>query len=780
MVIRNSLVTEFCAIAALLVTASVNETLALDTIQHCNAVQNKVGFIRSPLGTIGAWSTASGEIADIITRVPRIYPCVNSVVVRPPKEEWRASVTGDPSMLTINYLTNKPSGASTLTVTVSPHVTVLKTIFPAAAQRHYLVFDFASANVDNWARLGKWTERTITAIDARSLQATVGEPGKPKAYYRLRFSEPCLSSGTITDEGKVGDAAKTVTGVKPGMYAQFEAPMVTVAVAVSFRSLEQAGQFLDSEFTDFDAVQRSCHATWKRVLDRVEIEGPEPTTRMAYTALYTVYANIIDGTDGSCYSKYYPHPRSIASSAYWQFIGGYQSCCWDNIRATYPVLMLAYPEVMSDVVNTYLARYERDGCLDGDICLITCSLGHKNIRFSPLLIAQAFESGIEAPYARLYAALKDNFSNPGLTPESLSTVGHLVQSSAGGFACSRSLEYHTGFDALALLAKANHDPGAQERFARLSRGYTNLWDNTNLAFRVKDANGAWGPMEPRKMTWNPNPQGLFEGSTKDWMFAIPHDPYGLLGLPGQTNFVERVTDYCLTDAWFNDYQLHYPFLLYYAGAPNAAQKILRNTWIRLFEQSVMYEGVKPKPPHNGWQTHYTGNSGWLLCALLGLYPVPAPAGQFIISSPAITKATIHNGKRAITIRTKNNSESNIYIRSIQVDGKAYPSYMIPARRLASGATIDLEMGSDPAQGLGELYIASTDGFLSKAELLSETRLQFVVEPGARDAITRIYCQTKPAKVLVNGVPDTRCSYDESTKTVTVQSADRAAMEVLLR
>ncbi len=84
---------------------------ARDNVQYCNAVQNKVGFIRHPLGTIVAWSTSSGEAADVMTRVPRIYPCLDSVVVKPAKEDWRASITGDPSVLTIKYQATTPSGA---------------------------------------------------------------------------------------------------------------------------------------------------------------------------------------------------------------------------------------------------------------------------------------------------------------------------------------------------------------------------------------------------------------------------------------------------------------------------------------------------------------------------------------------------------------------------------------------------------------------------------------------------------------------------------------------
>jgi putative alpha-1,2-mannosidase len=203
-------------------------------------------------------------------------------------------------------------------------------------------------------------------------------------------------------------------------------------------------------------------------------------------------------------------------------------------------------------------------------------------------------------------------------------------------------------------------------------------------FRLKNADGTWGVINNSNNTWNPNPQGLFEGTSKDWMFAVPHDPYGLINLPGQEHFTELVIDYCMKDTWFNDYQYHYPFLLYYAGAPNKAQKIIRNAWVPMFEQGIMYEGVRPNPTRNGWQTHYTSNAGWLICSMLGLYPISAPAGQFIISSPSVKKAVIHHGRKDITVRAPNNSDKNIYLRSIKVDGKPSPRKLPAPPRLQYG------------------------------------------------------------------------------------------------
>jgi len=317
MLLLKSILPALTILAAIFPAIGTQFVFALDNTKYCNAVQNKVGLIRYPLGTIGISSTDSGEITNVMTLVPRVYPCLDSVVVRSRRDDWRDSISGDPSMLTVKYRADKPSGVTTAAITVTPHVSVFKVAFPEGAQNKYLVFDFSKYGVDDWAELYKWTQRTVTRIDNRTIQATIGKPGKVGAYYTIKFSKPCTGSGTFDASGVITDGAGSVTGTKLGMYARFDASTVTVAIAQSFTSMDEAKEFLASEYTDFNTAQQSCRQAWNRILNRIEIEGSENSKRMAYTSLYTMYANIIDGSKGSCYSKYYPRPRSLSSSAYW-------------------------------------------------------------------------------------------------------------------------------------------------------------------------------------------------------------------------------------------------------------------------------------------------------------------------------------------------------------------------------------------------------------------------------------------------------------------------------
>jgi putative alpha-1,2-mannosidase len=761
--------------------SGVQVTSAQSNLDYCNAVQNRVGLIRYPIGTIAATSVGAGEIADAMTLVPRIYPCVNEVVDRGSNNDWRASISGDPSLLKIKYQAGKPSGASSSEITVTPHLSVFKITFPEKTEKKYVVLDFSKYKMDNWATLYKWNERSVTWIDDKTIQATISEPGKKGVFYTLKFSQPCISSGIIDSTGIVKAGVERASGLKLAMYAQFDAASVTVSVSESFTSMDQTLEFLLKEPADFSSAYQQCKKAWENTINAVQMEGSENSKRMAYTALYSMLVNVISGSQGCAYLPYYPRPVSIASSAYWQFIGGFQSCAWDNYRTVYPFLMLGYPEMMKDVVNTYLARYKRDRCVDGNICLFTGPTGgHRNIRFNSVIAEEALQSGVKADISGLFLALKSNFSDDRFFPPTISTLGYATQPATGGKACSETLEWSTGLHALAMLAKANGDKEEMNRDYKLSNSYKNVWDKDSLLFRVKNVDGSWGIINNKSMTWDPNPQGLFEGTNKDWMFSVPHDPYGLINLPGQSRFVERVVDYCMNYTWFNDYQYHYPCFLYYADAANKAQKILRQAWVPMFNAGVIYEGVKPNPTRGGWNTHYTSNAGWLICCMSGLYPLASPAGQYLITSPSLTKTVIHNGKKSITVRAANNSDENIYIKQIKVDGKIYPCYMIPAGKLVSGVTIDLTMSYDPECRLGNLYISSTDGFVRNAELVSETRLKCKIEAAITNSTTKIYCASKPVKLTVNGKKLEILDFDQSSKILTIQSKEVALIDVFLK
>jgi hypothetical protein len=103
--------------------------------------------------------------------------------------------------------------------------------------------------------------------------------------------------------------------------------------------------------------------------------------------------------------------------------------------------------------------------------------------------------------------------------------------------------------------------------------------------------------------------------------------------------------------------------------------------------------------------------------------------------------------------------------------------VIPARRLVSGARIEIELCDDPAAAFGGLSVLSSDGFIQSARLVSDAHLRFNVAAAVSGATTLVRSPAKPSKVLCDSREETRWSYDESTRTVRIPSAETATIDV---
>src|ERR1039457_1821385 len=77
-----------------------------------------------------------------------------------------------------------------------------------------------------------------------------------------------------------------------------------------------------------------------------------------------------------------------------------------------------------------------------------------------------------------------------------------------------------------------------------------------------------------------------------------------------------------------------------------------------------------------------------LFTCMGFYPV-CPAGDFyVFGAPQIPKVVMQlsNGKR-LTTMAKNLSDKNIYVQSVRVNGKDWPTPFLPYREIKNGGTI---------------------------------------------------------------------------------------------
>jgi putative alpha-1,2-mannosidase len=726
-------------------------------------------FMRYPLGRIGLWSTPEGEIADSVTRGLLLYPTVDQVADKG-TADWRASISASPPQTSITYGGDVAARGSAVALTVTPDVSVYRYHFGHAAS--YEAVDLLMQEVEN--SNVTWSSSTFRYVDRRTAEVTLSNGGSQACYFYVKFSRPAAGHGTFTSHGVTGGAA-SITGDNAGGYLTF-APRtpVTVAVALSMTSMSVARQKFSSEFSGFDFARavRNLRNAWNEKLGQVDVQSASTVTaREIYTGLYTLYANIVDVTDNrSGYIPVAPSRRllTIGSSIWWERLGGYFRCSFDQGRNAYAFLTLLDPALMTDVLNTYLAQYDRDGYLKGNWDPYTPDAWSDQQWgfFSYFFLAAKLEGVTGVDYRAAETAIlhtmgmnatnmylvKTGYYRYGFVPANIGTVNYL----------SRGLEFSTQLQGLAHLGHVLGDNATYRTYDPWGRAYLKAWNPATMEFQARNTDGSWAPVDA----------GLFEGTNRNYAFDEPQDGLGLAGIYGDSAMSSKITSiYAAPGIWYNDYQLTQPYLAIAANGPSVAQNVIRNYFLPEFSSLDMWEQLP-----SGGSVYYTDNASAEVLANLGIYPIQSPGAQWILNSPAVNRAVIH-GRSDTIIRAPGNSPSTPYVSSVHVDGTAYPSHFISGETLAArGHTLTFAMASAPAR-IGPMYVTGTSGEVLSASTDNRTYLRFRNDPLGGTSQARVYATRSPAGVSVNGIalPRSNWSFDSGEHFIALNGLPAGAV-----
>ena len=95
-------------------------------------------------------------------------------------------------------------------------------------------------------------------------------------------------------------------------------------------------------------------------------------------------------------------------------------------------------------------------------------------------------------------------------------------------------------------------------------------------------------------------------------------------------------------------------------------------------------------------------SAWYVFSSLGFYPVFPASGTYAIGSPLFDKATINlEGGKKFIVESVSNSDKNIYIQSILLNGKKYEESYLQHADIMKGGTLKITMGSKPNYNYGK-------------------------------------------------------------------------------
>lgn len=535
-------------------------------------------------------------------------------------------------------------------------------------------------------------------------------------YFYAETDKPFDCAGTWKDDSLSSQSWQADTGRPTGAYLDFgsDAGTVTVKIAISYLSELKARENLRREIPhwDFDQVRRSLTDRWNEVLSRVEVDPS--TSDSLKTMLYTgLYHTMLMPTERTGENPLWNYPVPYYDDYY---------AIWDTYRTSMPLLTLIEPKRQSDMVNSLLNIYKRDGYLP-DARSGNCNGRTQGGSNAEIAIADAFVKGLDGIdwNLALEAMLRDANDAPGGKQEAEGRGG-LEQYNALGYiphgiprAGNRTVEYSYCDFAIAQVAEGLGRDDIRERFSRQASNWRNLWradyehEGVKGFIMPRDAEGHWldslqqGHSALIRPTYAYTPvtfEGpwytpwwdmfFYEASSWEYSLSVPHDIPALIEICGGTDAFERRLDTFFDKGFYNvnnEPSFLTPCLYHWLGKPWRSSERVREIISENFDSSAM--GL-PGNDDSG------AMSSWLAFHLIGLYP---NAGQdyYLINSPMIKSTTFHldNGKD-FTIEAKGLSDSNRYVEKATLDGEAYPHAYIRHADVVKGGRLVLTMGPAPS------------------------------------------------------------------------------------
>jgi predicted alpha-1,2-mannosidase len=500
---------------------------------------------------------------------------------------------------------------------------------------------------------------------------------------------------------------------------------IQVRVASSFISPAQAELNLRREIgsKQFDQQKEECRAEWNKQMGRIMIEGgSEDQIRTFYSCLYRMllfprqFHEINEKNQVVHYSPY----NGKVLPGYMFTDNGF----WDTFRAVFPFFTLMYPDMSSRIMEGLANTYRESGWLPE-----WASPGHRDCMIgsnSASLITDAYIKGIRGyDIDTLYQAIIKNTFGPGpvssvgrLGADYYNTLGYVPYDVGINENAARTLEYaYADFCISRLGAKLKRSGADIDLYSKRAMNYKNVFDRGRKLMRGRNKDGTFqSPFNPYK--WG---DAFTEGNSWHYTWCVFQDIAGLIDLMGGKEAFNSKLDSVFTvppvfDASYygiviheiremqimnlgnyahgNEPVQHMIYLYNYSGEPWKTQFHVRDIMKKLYNYTPDgYCGDED----NG-QT-----SAWYVFSALGFYPVTPGTDQYVIGSPLFRKATLtfENG-RTLRIIAQGNSDENVYVKKISLEGKIVSRNYIQHHELKSGGRLIFYMDKDPSKSRGTM------------------------------------------------------------------------------
>ncbi|WP_372754901.1 GH92 family glycosyl hydrolase [Labilibaculum sp.] len=511
------------------------------------------------------------------------------------------------------------------------------------------------------------------------------------------------------DEKIDGEAAR---GEAVKAFLQFsteELENVQVKFGMSPVSMENALGNIKAEMPtwNFKEVLGDNKAKWNKELSKIQIKtNNESAQKVFYTSLYhtLIAPNIFDDLNGDYRGADKKTYENSDFTNYTLF------SLWDTYRTAHPLYTLMQQERVPAMINSMLNIYKQQGKLP--VWHLRGNETNTMVGYSGVpVVVDACLKGFEGiDYELAYEAVKTTAMGdfePGI--KELQEFGFIPCDMMHESVAS-AMEYAISDWGISKLAERLGKTKDAKYFAERAKAYTNYFDPNDRFMKGKMKDGSWrSPFDPYSAQHRVN--DYCEGNAWQYLWLVPQDPEGLINLlGGEKPFVAKLDSlFSISSelergassdisgligqyAHGNEPSHHITYLYAYAGEQHKTAAKVRYIMNELYTDKT--DGL-------------CGNedcgqmSAWYVMSSMGFYPVNPTNGAYVFGSPKFDEACISlPDSKKFTIVANNNSEKNIYIQSVQLNGLDYTKSYITHKDILKGGTLSFEMGNQPNKNFG--------------------------------------------------------------------------------
>ncbi|MFD2728380.1 GH92 family glycosyl hydrolase [Enterococcus camelliae] len=607
----------------------------------------------------------------------------------------------------VDFADDSPAEGTSLALTPSEHGSITQFTFNDKAKKHNVIFDSVRAN-------GQITIDPATNSFSGYTDHTSN--GMTRMYVYGTFDQTIQTNKVVNGKQAIVSFGSDVKNVE-------------MKVATSFISADQAkkNHALELADTNFKDLKEVTQTTWDKQLDAIDVEG---ATENQLTTLYSSMYRLL------AYPNKYSENTGTNEKPVWKYSSPYSgketdgilysnNGFWDTYRTAWSAYSILSPKKYEEMLNGLVQHYDDNTWVPrwiapgGTNSMVGTS--------SDIIFADAISKNTNFDQENAYlsavknaSVVSQNLTGGGRNQLNISNFIGYVPYDKDSHGFSWSMEGYINDYGIARMAEKLGHTDEAAYFYNRALNYQLLFDKKDTAanswFKGKTTNGEWSWSDSNfdPTSWA---HDYTETNAYNMSVSVPFDGQGLVNLYGSREALAEKIDSILTTPgeWTggnihemyearevklgqyghsNQPSHHILYMYNYAGQPWKTQKYVRDILKRAYVGSDFGQGYIGDED-NGEM------SAWYILSSLGIYPLNVGSNEYAIGSPLFTKATVHleNGKD-LTISAPNNSDKNIYVQNVKVNGKSQTKNTLTHEQLMNGGTIEFDMGSEPNKEWG--------------------------------------------------------------------------------